>query len=174
MLAYGTVAVSWVPAAFKEKTGWVTPLKERAVAPLRLLPVTVTVCPLLAKVGEKRLINGAAAVTVKTCPLLIPPGVVTVTLPVVAPAGTMAVICVVEFTAKAAAVPLKFTPIALEKLVPVRVTLVPVSPLVGLRPVSVGAKYIVVFSSTEAEAEKLLAATMSGRPSPFKSPSATL
>ena len=68
-----------------------TPLKVTLVAPLRLLPVIVTVVPTGPLVGLKELIVGGPTVTVKA--LLLPPvpaAVVTLIGPVVAPVGTVA------------------------------------------------------------------------------------
>ena len=116
----------------------VVPLSVTPVAPARLAPVSTTVVPAVPAVGLSALMVGAGVVTVKARPLLVPPGVVTVTLPVLAPAGTVAVICVPAFTVNAAAAPLKLTVVAPVKLVPVSTTLVPAVPLVGLRLLIVG------------------------------------
>ena len=117
-----------------------TPLKVTLVAPLRLLPVMVTVVPTGPLVGLKELIVGGPTVTVKS--LLLPPVpavVVTLIGPVVAPVGTVAVIWVLETTVKAASVPLKVTVLAPVKLFPPIVTVVPTGPLVGLKELIVGA-----------------------------------
>ena len=69
-----------------------------AVAPVKLLPVTVTAAPIPPLVGVKSVIVGAG-MTVKLVLLVaVPPGVVTAIGPVVAPAGTVAVIWVPEVT----------------------------------------------------------------------------
>src|SRR6058998_2503886 len=117
-----------------------TPLKVTLVAPLRLLPVIVTVVPTGPLVGLKELILGGPAVTVKA--LLLPPvpaAVLTLIGPVVAPLGTVAVIWVFEFTVKLAAMPLKVTVVAPVKWFPPIVTVVPTGPLVGLKELIVGA-----------------------------------
>ena len=69
------------------------PLKATAVAPVRFVPVMTTLVPTGPVVGEKLVIVGAEAVTVKLVELVaVPPGVVTEIVPVVAPEGTVAVI----------------------------------------------------------------------------------
>ena len=132
----GTLVVIWV-AEFTVNVA-PAPLKLTLVAPVKLVPVIITVVPTVPLVGFRLVITGAGTVTVNARPLLIPPGVVTVTLPVVAPAGTVAVIWLPEFTVKLAAVPLKLTAVAPVRLVPVRMTEVPTGPLVGLRLVMAG------------------------------------
>jgi len=67
-----------------------TPLKITAVAPVKFVPLMVTLVPSGPAVGEKLVIVGALT-TVKLFALVaVPPGVVTLTGPVVAPAGTVA------------------------------------------------------------------------------------
>ena len=75
------------------------PPKLTDVAPLKLAPVNVTVCPLPVSVGVNNVIIGAAAGDmVKADPLVaVPPGVVTVILPV-EPLATTAVILVALIT----------------------------------------------------------------------------
>jgi hypothetical protein len=76
----------------------VVPLNATAVAPVKFVPVIVTVRPALPADGEKDEIVGAGT-TVKEPELVaVPPGVVTEIGPLVAPTGTVAVICVSEFT----------------------------------------------------------------------------
>ena len=66
------------------------PLNVTAVAPVKLLPLIVTLAPTGPLVGVKVVIVGAG-MTVKLVALLaVPPGVVTRSAPVVAPAGTVA------------------------------------------------------------------------------------
>ena len=73
------------------------PLKVTAVAPVKLVPVTVTDVPTTPLVGVKLVIAG---VTVKFAALFaVPAGVVTAIRPVVAPVGTATVICVSELIA---------------------------------------------------------------------------
>lgn len=86
----GTLVIIWVPE-FTVKVA-VMPLKVTLVALVRLVPAITIVVPTVPVVGLRLLRAGAGTVRVKGRPLLVPPGVATVTLPVVAPAGTMAVI----------------------------------------------------------------------------------
>jgi hypothetical protein len=67
------------------------PPKLTEVAPVKLVPVMVTVAPLTAEVGVKDVMVGAAMV--KPARLAVPPGVVTDTLPD-APLPTTAVMLV--------------------------------------------------------------------------------
>ena len=67
-----------------------TPLNLTAVAPVKFVPVIVTLVPTGPLAGVKLVIVGAG-MTVKLAALVaVPPGVVTFTGPVVAPAGTVA------------------------------------------------------------------------------------
>src|SRR5215217_6928066 len=90
------------------------PLNRTAVAPERLVPVTVTAVPARPAPGEKDEIVGAAGggapVTLKLDALVaVPPAVVTAIGPVVAPLGTVAVIVVEPLTVNDALVPLNLT-----------------------------------------------------------------
>ena len=68
-----------------------TPLNRTAVAPVKFVPLIVTVLPANPLAGVKLVIVGAGATTVKLVALVaVPPGVVTLSGPVVAPAGTVA------------------------------------------------------------------------------------
>ena len=68
------------------------PLKVTAVAPVRFVPVMVTLVPIGPLVGLKLVMVGEP-MTVKLVALgAVPPGAVTAIAPVVAPAGTVAVI----------------------------------------------------------------------------------
>ena len=61
------------------------------VAPVKFVPLMVTVVPTRPVVGVKLVIVGALAVTVKLVALVaMPPGAVTLSDPVAAPAGTVA------------------------------------------------------------------------------------
>ena len=85
----GTVAEIEV-AEFTVKLALV-PLNRTAVAPVKFVPLIVTVVPTGPLVGVKLVIVGALAVTVKLLALVaVPPGVVTLSGPVVAPLGTVA------------------------------------------------------------------------------------
>ncbi len=131
-----------VVAETTEKEVAAVPPKLTADAPIKLVPVMVTVAPLAALVGVNKEIVGAG---IKVNPIFVtvPPGVVTDTLPEV-PVPTTAVMLVPETTEKeVAAVPPKLTADAPEKLVPVMVTDVPMAPLVGVKFVSVGGAEVV-------------------------------
>ena len=67
-----------------------TPLNVTAVAPVKLVPLIVTLVPASALVGVKLVMVGGFT-TVKFVALVaVPPGVVTPSGPVVAPVGTVA------------------------------------------------------------------------------------
>ena len=113
------------------------PPKLTAVAPVKLVPVIVTVAPVNADVGVNEVMVGAAMV--KPAKLAVPPRVVTDMVPE-APAATTAVMLVELATLKeAAAVPPKLTAVAPVKLVPVIVTVAPEPAEVGVNEVTVGA-----------------------------------
>ena len=86
----GTTAVSWVPESTVNVVALV-PLKATDVAPVKLVPFTVTVLPTFPPFGENEVIVGA----VKTLKLLalvpVPAALVTLIVPDVAPVGTTAV-----------------------------------------------------------------------------------
>ena len=72
------------------KLAALTPLNRTAVAPVKFVPLIVTLVPTGPLVGVKLVIVGAG-MTVKLVALVaVPPGVVTVSGPVVAAAGTVA------------------------------------------------------------------------------------
>ena len=109
-----------------------------AVAPMKFVPLIVTLVPAGPLPGVKLVIVGGLS-TVKLLELLAePPGVVTLMGPLEAPAGTVAWIAVAELTVKLALVPLNRTAVAPLKFVPLIVTLVPAGPLTGAKPVIVG------------------------------------
>ena len=67
------------------------PLNLTADAPVKFVPLIVTLVPVGPLAGVKLVIVGALAVTVKLVALVaVPPGAVTLSGPVVAPAGTVA------------------------------------------------------------------------------------
>jgi hypothetical protein len=134
----GTVA--WIAVAEVTVKVALTALNVTAVAPVKFVPLIVTLLPTAPLVGVKLVIVGAEAeVTVKLFALVAaPPGVVTFRGPVVAPAGTVAWIAVAEVTVKLAFTPLNVTAVAPLKFVPLIVTLVPTGPLAGVKPVIVG------------------------------------
>src|SRR5205807_203639 len=134
----GTVAVIEVAEPAVKLA--LTPLKRTAVAPLKLVPLIVTVVPTGPLAGEKLVIVGALAVTTKPLALVaVPPGVVTRIGPLVAPLGTCARIEVAESTTNPALTVLKVTAVAPLKLVPLIVTVVPTGPLAGEKLAILGA-----------------------------------
>ena len=142
----GLVAAIWVALFTVKLVAAVVP-KSTAVAPVRLVPVTVTLVPpaevpvvglTAVTVGATTKVKSSAEDLAET-----PPGVVTVTSTVAAAtAGLVTVIWVALFTVTPvpAVVP-KSTAVAPVKAVPVTVTLVPpaVGPELGLTAVTVGA-----------------------------------
>jgi hypothetical protein len=136
----GTVAVICVSELTVKLVALVA-LNFTALAPVKAVPVIVTLAPTPPLVGEKLVIEGATTVTVNEDALVaVPPAVVTLIVPVVAPTGTAAVICVEELTVKLLAlVPLNFTADAPVKFAPAMVTLVPTVPLVGEKLLMLGA-----------------------------------
>ncbi len=129
-----------------------TPLNFTEVAPVKFVPVRLTVIPTAPLAGAKPEIVGAGggAVTVKlVAEEAVPPGVVMAMGPVAAPAGTVVVTCVALLTVKVAAVPLKVTAVAPLRFVPVMVTVDPARPLVGAKPVIVGAGGVTVKLAAE-------------------------
>src|SRR5947208_3509548 len=86
----GTVAEIEVDEVTEKLTALV-PLNVTAVAPVKLVPVIVTLVPTGPLVGVKLVIVGGLAVTVNELVLVaVPPGVLTLMGPVVAPLGTVA------------------------------------------------------------------------------------
>ena len=149
----GTVACI-VVAELTVKLVALTPLNVTAVAPVKFVPVIVTVLPTGPLVGVKLVIvggGGGGASTVNVLALVaVPPGVVTRSSPVVAPAGTGARMVVAESTVKLVALtPLNVTAVAPVKFVPVIVTVLPTGPLVGVKPVIVGAFETVTWTPAE-------------------------
>lgn len=139
----GTTAVMRV-AELTVNDDAATPLKVTPVAPVKPVPVRVTLLPTHPLAGVKEVIAGGLEVTVKLDELVaVPPAVVTVIAPVPAPAGTVAVICVEELTVNVALVPAKRTAVAPVKFVPVMTTEVPTGPLAGENDVMVGAAGVV-------------------------------
>src|SRR5207247_1462116 len=101
------------------------PLKVTAVAPVKFVPLIVTLVPTAPLVGVKLVIVGGLSTVKLPVLVAVPPGVVTAIAPVVAVAGTFAVIAVAEFTVKLPLTPLNVTAVVPVKLVPLIVTLVP-------------------------------------------------
>jgi hypothetical protein len=97
------------------------PPKLTAVAPVKFVPVIVTVCPVPAEVGLKDVIVGGGRY-VKPARVPVPDAVVTDTEPD-APAPTVALMLVALTTVNdLAAVPPKLTAVAPVKFVPVMLT----------------------------------------------------
>lgn len=135
MALAGTVAVILV-AKFTLKAADM-PLNLTDVAPVKVVPVIVTLVPTAPPVGVKLVTSG---LTLKLAALIaVPAGVVTPIFPVVAPAGTIAVILFDAFTVKVDDVPFHVTAVAPVKLDPLIVTLAPTTPLPGEKPVIRGA-----------------------------------
>jgi len=125
----GTVAVTCVSESTVKLA--LRPSNDTAVAPVKSLPVIVTVVSTGPDTGE----NG---VTVKSVGLVrVPPGDVTTTGPVAAPGGTVAVTCVSESTVKVALTPPNVTSVAPVKLLPAIVTIEPMGPDTGENGVTV-------------------------------------
>src|SRR5207245_1511781 len=116
-----------------------TRLMPTDVAPLKFVPLIVTLVPTGPLVGVKLAIVGGLTTVNELALVAVPPGVVTLSGPVVAPAGTVARIAVSEVTVKVALTPLNVTEVAPVSFVPLIVTLVPTGQLVGGKPVMVGA-----------------------------------
>ena len=115
------------------------PPKLTAVAPVKSVPVMVTVSPSRADDGVNELMVGAGINVKLAEELAIPPGVVIDIIPVV-PLATTAVMLVALTTVKeVAGVPPKLTAVAPVKLVPVIVTVSPVAADVGVNEPMVGA-----------------------------------
>src|SRR5207249_2857681 len=119
----GTVA--WIAVSEVTVKVALVPLKATAVAPLKLVPLIVTLVPTGPVVGERLAMVGALT-TVNELAL------------VAVPAGTVAWIAVSEVTVKVALTPLKATDVAPLKLVPLMVTVVPTGPLPGEKLAIVG------------------------------------
>lgn len=106
------------------------------VAPVKFVPVIVTVEPMGPLMGERPVIVGAGVIVVTTnVPTLIavPPAVVTLHFADEAPEGTVAVILADELTAYDAATEPSLTDVAPVKFEPLIVTDVPTGPLVGVK-----------------------------------------
>src|SRR5947207_1601382 len=144
----GTVAVIAVAEPTVKLA--LTLLNSTAVAPLKLVPLIVTLVPTGPLLGVKLVIVGGLMAVKLAALLAVPSEVVTLIGPLVAPAGTVAVIAVAEPTVKLALVPLNSTALAPVKLVPLMVTLVPTGPLPGVKLVIVGGLAMVTVTVTGA------------------------
>ncbi len=123
------------------------PLKETSVAPVKLLPLTVTSVPTEPVVGENELMVGGegGGVTVKSEALApVPAEFVTLIRPVVAPLGTSTRSWVSESMAKLdELVPLKETSVVALKLLPCSVTSEPTTPLDGFNEEITGTGFVI-------------------------------
>ena len=107
----------------------------------KLAPEIVTDVPTIPEAGDRLVMFGAVADTMKLTPLLAVPLTVTTTLPVEAPLGTGTTMDVALQLVGVAVVALNFTvllPWVLPKLVPEMVTEVPTAPAVGDKLVMFG------------------------------------
>ena len=131
----GTVAVICVSEFTVKLAG--TRKKVTAVAPVKFVPVIVTVQPAAPLAGVNELMCG---VMVKlAAEAAEPKELVSVIGPLVAPLGTLALNCVSEMAhIVVAGVPLKLTPVVPVKFVPVSVTVQPADPLAGEKLLIVG------------------------------------
>src|SRR5207245_1179370 len=103
----GTVA--WIAVSEVTVKVALTPLKATAVAPVKFVPLIVTLVPTGPLVGVKLAIVGGLTTVNELALVAVPPGVVTLSGPVVAPAGTVAWIAVAEVTVKVALTQLRTT-----------------------------------------------------------------
>ena len=125
------------------------PPKLTAVAPVKFVPVMITVAPAPTLVGVK-LVRVGAATNVKPGLVAVPPGVVIEILPL-APLATTAVILVADTTLnEVAVVPPKLTAVAPVKLVPVIVTAVPTGPDEGANEVIIGCDIAILMKQVNA------------------------
>ncbi len=128
----GTVVEMWL-ASVTEKVA-VVPLNFTPVAPVKFVPVSVTLVPTCPLAGEKLVIVGAATLTVKVpVEVAVPCGVTIEIFPVTAPLGTTADTLVALTTENVAAAPPIVTEVAPAKFVPLTLTEVPALPLVGAK-----------------------------------------
>lgn len=158
----GTVAIMEVAVATLN-VAVLTPLNETEDAPVKFVPVSVTLMPAAPLVGVNDVMVGGV-VTVKLVALMaVPLAVVTLILPAVAPLGTVADIELSELTVKVvAAVVLNFTAVAPVKFVPVIVTIVPTGPSTGAKLVIVGAPAVVTVKLLALVAELVGVMTLIG------------
>ena len=132
----GTVAVICVSEFTVKLAG--TRKKVTALAPVKLVPVIVTVVPIVPPAGANELMCGLMVKLAADA--AEPKELVSVMGPLVAPLGTLALNCVSEMAhIVVAGVPLKLTPVVPVKFVPIRVTVQPGDPLAGENELIVGA-----------------------------------
>ena len=136
LVPLATTAVIWLSSTTTFDEAAVPP-KLTAVAPVKLVPVMVTVAPAAADVGVNEVIVGAA-INVNPVRVPVPTGVVTLTLPDDPDATTAVILVALTKVNEVAAVPPKLTAVTPVKLVPVMVTVVPDPADVGVKEVMVG------------------------------------
>ena len=105
--ALGTVTTT--EPAVQVVTVAAVPLKVTLPVDPKLEPEMVTVVPTVPDAGDRPVMLGAVAETVKVIPLLAAPPTVTTTLPLGAPLGTGTTILVADQLVGVAVVPLNFT-----------------------------------------------------------------
>ena len=134
----GTEVEIWLASVIENVA--TAPLNLTLVAPVKFVPVSVTLVPTWPLVGETAVIVGAATLTVKLlADVAVPCGVTIEIFPVTAALGTVAVTLVALATANVvAATPPIETEVAPFKFVPVTEMEVPTAPLVGLKLAMVG------------------------------------
>lgn len=101
------------------------PPKLTAVAPVKLVPVIITVAPEAAELGENAVTVGAESVNPAS--VAVPDGVVTDTIPVVLPATTAVMLVALATLNDVAATPPMLTAVAPVKLLPVIVIVPPIA-----------------------------------------------
>jgi hypothetical protein len=150
------------------------PPKLTAVAPVKLVPVRVTVVRVDAFVGVNEAIVGMVGIKVNPAIVAVPPEEVTEILPE-DPDPTTAMIIVGDRTVNdVAAVPPKLTTVAPVKFVPVMVTVAPAPALVGVNDAIVGGETKTgLFLISETILLLSFATAKSALPSPSRSPMAT-
>src|SRR5437773_6835052 len=116
-------SVPWIAVAEVTVKLALTPLKVTAVAPVKFVPLIVTLAPEEPLVGVKLVIVGGLSTVNALALVVVPSELITPIGPVLAAAGTVAWIAVAEMTVKLALTPLKVTPVAPVKFVPLMVTL---------------------------------------------------
>ena len=130
------------------------------VAPVRLVPVIVTLVPVGPLSGEKPLLASIVGLTRKVLALVAEPnGVVTMIRPDVAPGGTTATIWLAISLVMLAETPLNVTLVAPARPVPLMVTEEPIGPLSGAKPVIVGAGTTVKLIGLVGEPKAVVAVT---------------
>lgn len=117
-----------------------TPPKRTLLAPLKLLPCRVTVCPLWAESGVKEwIIGGGVLIKVNPFKEAVPRGVVTDTAPLAPVPTTASKVVAFTTTKEAAALPPKRTLLAPLRLLPLMRTVAPARASAGENELMPGA-----------------------------------